>query len=244
MGCGRCIEICPKKAITLNEQGISTERVWCDGCGQCIEVCLSEAREIAGKFFTAREVLEIVEKDTLFYRNSGGGVTLSGGEPFMQPLFARTLLQLCQESGFHTAVETCGAVPWKNIAQGLEFVDLFLYDIKHSNPLLHRKTIGGTNRLILNNLRKITEKGIETVLRVPIIPGFNATTEEIGAITDLAKTLDGIKEINLLPYHRLGKQKYERLERPYAWKEDTSSEGLIGELLEVVRSRGLEGSIG
>ena len=157
-----------------------------------------------------------VEKDRLLYETSGGGVTLSGGEPTAQPFFTLKLLEALKEKGYHTVLDTCGQVEWTTLEEFLSKVDLVLYDLKHMDPTIHRKLTGVSNELILSNLMKLTQIGYMTILvRVPIIPGYNDSSDNIKAIGGFLSSVGNIEAVELLPYHQLGIPKYEALGRKY-----------------------------
>ncbi len=180
-----------------------------------------------GRDVTVEEVLETVEKDRPYYRRSGGGMTLSGGECLCQPEFARALLQTASNRGIHTAVESTACAPYEVIESILPYLDQYLLDIKHINKEKHEKFTGKTNDLILDNAKKIAESGqTELIIRVPVIPTFNNGVEEIAEIARFADSLKGVKKIHLLPYHRLGQDKYEGLGRGYGM------EGVLPPLME------------
>lgn len=169
-----------------------------------------------GRDVTVREMMEVVEKDRPYYYRSGGGMTLSGGECLCQPEFARDLLRAAKERGINTAIESMACVPWKNIEMALPYLDTYLMDIKHTNQEKHARFTGKPNGLALENARKVALSGqTRLVIRVPVIPTFNDSVEEIQSIASFASTLPGVKKIHLLPYHRLGQDKYDWLGRPY-----------------------------
>jgi len=173
--------------------------------------------EIVGKDITVAEVITMVERDRAYYRRSGGGLTLSGGEALVQADFARDLLQAAKEIGIHTAMESTALIKYQEIEKILPYLDEFLMDIKHTNPVKHESFTGKQNGLALENAKKIAISGIpRLVIRIPVIPGFNATLEEITDIARFTKTLPGVTEIHLLPYHRFGDNKYLALDREYA----------------------------
>ncbi len=226
----------PDDEIKINQE-------LCKACGACVEACLSEARTISGKFMTVEEVLDVVEKDVSFYRNSGGGVTASGGEPTCQPDFLQELFRRCQESGLHTAVDTCGYVRWEVLERILEHVALVLFDIKHMDPVRHRELTGVDNQLILENARRTAQKGKPMIIRMPLIPGYN---DSLGNIKSVAEFMNqtGLRRIDLLPYHKLGVSKYKRLGREFQLGEVKSySEEKVQPIQELFESYGLEVSI-
>lgn len=202
-------------------------------------------QKIIGRDVTVEEVMKEIMKDMPYYRRSGGGVTLSGGEALCQPEFAVALLKTCQEYGIHTAIESTGMADFHVIDQYLPYLDLYLMDIKHINSKKHEEYTSRPNQLILENARKIAESGTNLIIRVPVIPTFNHRAEEINDIANFAKTLPGVKELHLLPYHRLGQDKYEGLGREYELSHiEPLSNEYMEELSEVVRSSGLQCQIG
>ncbi len=181
---------------------------------------LDGTTKIIGRDVTAKEVLDIVERDRVFYRRSGGGLTLSGGESLCQPEFALALLKGAKDRGLTTAMESMGCAKWETIERILPYLDQYLMDIKHMNPEKHRQFTGKRNDLMLENAKRIAASGkTELIIRVPVIPTFNETPEEIRAIAKFAATLPGVKRLHLLPYHRLGQDKYEGLGREYTMKD-------------------------
>ena len=172
--------------------------------------------KIIGQDITVKDVMETVEKDRAYYRRSGGGLTLSGGESLCQPDFARDLLRAAKESGMNTAMESMGCASYETIEQILPYLDTYLMDIKHTNPVKHKEFTGRTNELMLENAKKIALSGMtQLVIRVPVIPGFNDRVDEIESIARFSNSLPGVEKIHLLPYHRLGQDKYEGLDREY-----------------------------
>lgn len=172
--------------------------------------------KVIGKDVTVKEVMETVEKDRQYYRRSGGGLTLSGGESLCQPEFATALLKAAKESGINTAMESMGCAPYETIEKLLSYLDTYLMDIKHTNSAKHKEFTGRSNELMLENAKKIADSGqTRLVIRVPVIPGFNDRVDEIEGIARFADGLKGVKKIHLLPYHRLGQDKYEGLGREY-----------------------------
>ncbi len=166
---------------------------------------------------TVKDILDIVKKDESYYRRTGGGLTLSGGESLLQPDFAAGLLRGAHEYGLSTAMESMGLAPKENIDKVLEHLDLYLYDIKHMDPIKHKNWCLVDNTRQLDNIRYVTDSGkCRVIVRTPVIPGFNDTVEEIAAIAAFADKLKGVEEIHLLPYHRLGQDKYDRLGRKYS----------------------------
>ncbi len=211
--CGACLQACRNGAIRLDGDAPVFDRGSCIGCGRCVPVCPNEARSVSGKRMTVDEALHEVLKDSKFYKKSGGGVTLSGGEPLAQPHFAGELFRRCKGEGLHTTLDTCGYAPWSKIKGLLEHVDLVLFDIKHSDAAKHAEATGRDNRLILENAKRIA-KLKPMRIRVPLIPGFNDSVETVGEIVRFAKDELGGPDIDLLPYNRLGEIKFDFLDKP------------------------------
>ena len=183
----------------------------CKLCGRCVDACMARAREIIGRQMTVSEVMFEVEKDIIFYDQSGGGVTFSGGEPLMQPEFLLAVLNQCQPKQIHTAVDTsCYAEP-KIIEMVSERTDLFLCDLKHMDNEIHERFTGVGNTLILDNIRRLSEAGKEIVIRMPVIPGFNDEKANIEATGKFTASLPGVIRVDILPFNRGGKEKSARL---------------------------------
>ncbi len=210
------------------------------------EMTLAGKTKIVGKDVTVEEVLEEVEKDRVYYKRSGGGMTLSGGESLLQPDFATGLLEGAKDIAINTAMESTGFADFSVIERYLPFLDLYLMDIKHIDSAKHKLFTSQPNEKILENARKIAEyKGTRLIIRTPVIPTFNATKEEIGAIAKFAASLPGVEEMHILPYHRIGSDKYAGLGRDYSLKHiEPPSQELMNELLQVVRGYGLKSQIG
>lgn len=211
-----------------------------------IETMMVGGKEkVIGRDVTVEEVLEEIDRDRTFYRRSGGGVTLSGGEALCQPEFGSALLLACKENGYHTAMESMGCADFRTIQRYLPNLDLYLMDIKHTDPRKHKAFTGRSNELMLENARKIAESSTELIIRVPVIPGFNDTPEEIRGIAQYAANLKGVEQMHLLPYHRLGQDKYQGLGREYLMGEllPPTNEHMQRLLSEVTKA-GLRGQIG
>ena len=207
--------VCINNAIYEDHDSFAIQREFCKRCGACVDVCVSEARAIVGNEMTTEEVMKEIRKDVTFYHQSGGGATFSGGEPLLQHAFLLTLLQACQQEGIRTTVDTTGftsAAVLKTIA---EYVDLFLYDLKIVNDEKHRLLTGVSNQLILGNLQLLADLKKKVIVRVPLLPGLNDDEEAIRSLGEFVSTLTGISEINLLPYHRSGVEKYQRIGSEY-----------------------------
>lgn len=201
--------------------------------------------KVIGRDVTVDEVMEEILKDYRYYQRSGGGVTLSGGEMLVQPDFAAALLQECKESGLHTAVESTACAPYESIQKVLPYLDLYMMDIKHINPAKHREYTGKSNELILENAKRLAVDAKELIIRVPVIPTFNNTVEEIRAIADFAASLPNVKQLHLLPYHRLGQDKYSGLDREYFLDGyEPLKESDVEPLLREAEKTGLQCQIG
>jgi pyruvate formate lyase activating enzyme len=210
--CGRCAKVCPQRAIKLDKIR-KIDRLRCDLCLKCADVCPTGSIRAVGQFMTIEEVLSEIKKDDLFYQNSNGGVTISGGEPLWQWKFVRNLLKECQQEGFHTALDTSGYARWDILEKVLEYTDLCLYDVKHTKPEIHMRGTGKSNRRIMENLC-LTASRVRTWLRVPLIPGYSDSEENIQNLISLAKK-GTVERVSILPYHAYGKSKYKYLGRCY-----------------------------
>ena len=217
--CGRCVEACPNRATTAGAEGaIQIDRELCTGCGKCVEVCPNSAREIVGKLMSVDQVFEEVRKDTLFYQNSGGGVTASGGEPTQQPEFVSQLFRRCHLAAIHTCLDTCGLARPEVLRKVLEHTDLVLYDIKHMDPVRHEELTGVDNAVVLANARMVAALGKPMRIRVPLIPGHNDSEQNMRALAAFMAELK-LTRVDLLPYHSLGRDKYNRLGIRYQLSE-------------------------
>ena len=211
IGCHWCVQACPNHCHQIDGGMHRFDRTNCTRCGTCTEKCYAGALELVGREMTAGEVLREVLKDKLFYDNSSGGMTLSGGEPMVHFDFLRELLPEAKRAGLHICMETCGYAPWEQYRALLPCLDLFLYDIKATDPEKHRRFTGVTNERILENLEKIDEAGGSIILRCPLIPGVNDDDEHLLGIAALAESRKNVREIHLEPYHPLGVGKCARL---------------------------------
>ena len=242
--CGDCMLVCETGALKLEAGGLSWTESICDKCGECVRACPSEAIRSVGEEVSATDAIKRILRDAAFFR-PGGGVTLTGGEPALQPEFAEAVLRLAREEGLHTAMETCGYAPWSNYEPLLPHLDLIFYDIKHMDPLRHMQATGTDNELILENARCIADSRVPTIIRVPLIPGFNANTQDLSAIARFVLELGNVHEVHLLPYHTLGRAKYAALGREYPMGDATPLEAKETEAFaNLVRSFGLNVLIG
>ncbi|WP_368193434.1 glycyl-radical enzyme activating protein [Aeromonas sp. s8] len=214
-GCQLCCQACP--AILRDSEGIQLSRsdLKADDMERLRGLCPSEALQVCGRDETLDTLMDTILRDRPFFERSGGGITLSGGEPFMQPDFAAALLARCKAEGLHTAVESCLHVPWHQIEPSLPSLDLVLADLKHVDKERFFNWTRGKVELPIANLKRLAEHGVPMQIRVPLIPGFNADHASISAITDTAASLGTVQEIHFLPYHTLGVGKYALLDLPY-----------------------------
>ena len=252
--CGECVRACEQGAhilfggATAGDVGIPTsgdvalhtyERSLCQECGACAEACLYEALKVAGREVIAAAVMDEVRKDLRFYERSGGGLTITGGEPMLQLEFTLELLQAAKAEGIHTCLETCGWASERAYRQVLPFVDLFLFDYKASDREVHRRLTGADNALILSNLELLYQNGASILLRCPLIRGVNDSKEHLIGIAALDQKYPELLGIELLPYHNIGNTKYERygLQNPLPGLE-TTSEAVKQGWLDLIRASG------
>lgn len=241
--CGRCQKVCPVNAIVVDQSARKLDRGLCNRCLECAEVCPTGALAVTGQWMTVEDVIQEVAADGLFYQNSGGGVTLSGGDPLQQPEFAIDLLKTCKDRGFHTAIETSGYAEWSILEGLLEYTDLVLYDVKHMDPARHREGTGKTNELILENARKAASKR-RLWVRVPLIPGFNDSEENLRATARFAKEI-GATKVSVLPYHAWGVSKFAKLGRRFAMEDvSTPTSEQIDRCLKILADAGLPTAVG
>jgi pyruvate formate lyase activating enzyme len=214
--CGACVDACPNACHALDEAGRHTfSRDACRQCSRCVEACPAGAMVLAGEAMSTAEVMDIVRKDVRYYEASGGGLTLSGGEPLLQPEFSRELLKAARVEGIHTCFDTTGCGKSDDLRELADHVDLFLYDIKACDAERHRKFTGVDNRLILKNLRELDRLGKQIVLRCPVVPGHNDDAESFQGVAALADELDHVVEINVLPFHAFAAEKCRHIGREY-----------------------------
>lgn len=241
IGCDTCVKACPNGAISRSGGSLSTDKDKCNLCGDCTEVCPSGAREIIGTKVTVSKVMEEIEKDIIFYDESGGGVTFSGGEPLMQPAFLNSLLVCCKEKEIHTAVDTCGFAEIETLLKISKNVDLFLYDLKLMDDSKHKRFTGVSNELVLRNLEDLSLHHNRIIIRIPIIPGINDDDENIFKTGEFVASLKDVEQIDLLPYNKLGIEKYKRLKIAYnVCKVHSPSNEKIAEIAEKLKKFGLK----
>ena len=214
--CGACVAACPQKAHALADGYHTLNRSACLGCAACSRVCPNGALSVAGEHMEAAEVVAVVARDVPFYQTSGGGVTLTGGEPLAQPAFAAEILRLCREKGIHTALETSGFADEAVAREVFSLCDLLLYDVKESDEQRHVALTGVSIAPIRRNLQLADEMGVPTRLRVPVVPGYNDREEHLQSVKALAASLKHGRGVEIMPYHTTGSYKYAQLDRPYA----------------------------
>jgi len=216
--CGECVEACPQDAITISDQ-VSTDPALCKDCGTCAQVCVQGARELVGRVVTVGELLKEIERDVVFFDQSGGGVTLTGGEPLMQHHFVIELLQACKAHGIHTVLDTSGYASWQVISEVAQHIDLFLYDLKLMDDVRHRIYTGVSNRLILSNLKRLSAEGENIVVRIPLIPGVNDDEQNLRLTQRFLAGLPNLAGVEVLPYHDTAQAKYSALDLAYRLPE-------------------------
>ena len=213
--CGTCVVACPEMALMLTQDGIVTDAGRCRLNGLCAAVCPTKAIELSGRSLDVHEIMQEIEKERVFFEQSGGGVTFSGGEPMMYPDFLVRLLKECGSKGIHRAVDTAGLVSKEVLLRVAAQTDLFLYDLKMMDAERHRKWTGVSNEKILDNLRILSESSARIIIRIPLVGGVNDDAENLEATARFIASLAGEKkQVNLLPYHKIAQSKYGKLGRP------------------------------
>jgi len=217
IACSRCLQVCKRKAINPNikdTDGYKIDPALCNVCGDCVAVCQTGALELVGQAMRVDDVYEKIALDVPFFNRSNGGVTFSGGEPLLQIDFLQKILEKCKRKKINTAIETCGYVRWENFEKILKHTDHILYDIKHMDSKTHKELTGVPNDMILANLERVAQANVNLIVRVPLIPGYTDDEKNLQAIGKFVRPL-AVNEINLLPYHRMGKNKYKHANQAY-----------------------------
>ncbi len=220
-GCNRCVEACPTKAISIDEEfGLLLDTDKCIMCEECVNACYYGAREVVGREVTSQELCDDVSKDMPYFLQTGGGITFSGGEPLLQAEFVVEVSKLCKEKGNITvAIETCGYVGWDRFEMVLPITDVLFFDLKHMDSDTHRRFTGKSNELILQNLRKLSSIGFSVIIRIPVVPTINDGEDVHKEMIAFVLGLRNVERVELLPYHRLGVTKYQGLGRKYLLKD-------------------------
>ncbi|MFX0116102.1 MAG: glycyl-radical enzyme activating protein [Candidatus Hodarchaeota archaeon] len=244
--CHQCVEVCPTGALVPALHGIGINRDSCITCGKCTELCPTEALGLCGSYANLKDILAEVEKDCLFFRNSNGGITASGGEPLMQADFVSELFEKAQAKGIQTALDTSGFANWTAFRKVLAHTDIVLFDLKTLNVERHRKLTGVSNNLILGNLKRLSEANIPLIIRIPLVPDQNVVNldKDVCEIAAFLKELNFIKRIDVLPFHRLGKHKYTMLGRKEPIKAEAPSTIYMERVKELLLTSGIEVSVG
>ena len=247
-GCAKCIPVCPVGAITIAgdepEGRVRIDRELCTNCGECIDVCYLGALDWFGRYYTVGELFDEVKKDEKYYSSSGGGVTIGGGEPTLQPVFLRRFLKKCRDRYIHTALDTCLHTLSEEGLMALEEADLLLCDIKGVAPLQHKASTGVSNRVILENLKRFSDMGKPMIVRVPLIPGHTDSPENLRGVVDLLCSLRSVERVDLLPVHEYGKGKYDELGKEYTLVAEPISQERQQEIKALFEECGLRTRIG
>ena len=220
IGCRACLQACPRNAIVFNEDGHYVDRSLCDSCGRCAEVCFPEAMTVNGQYFDIDGIMEEIDKDRELYALSGGGVTLSGGEAMLHADFIRELGSLVKDRGYTLFIDTAGHVPFREFEKINDLADTYLYDIKSMDPDIHRYITGKDNALILENISRLSALGKDIIVRMPIMEGVNDGDENIAAAISFIKGLESVRQIDILPIHKLASAKYRSLDQDYSFVEN------------------------
>lgn len=244
VNCGRCLTQCPQQAIYIDGREVCMDYSLCRNCGRCVNACYSDARILYGKEMSVDEVMAEILKERNYFVRSKGGVTFSGGEAALQADFVRECSRRCRLEYINTAIETAGVVPWEQLWHAVEYIDEVLFDIKTLEDADFKKISREPLQLVLQNLSKLCEKGKQVRIRCPIIPGFNYSAEFIKKVVNVALE-NGVKQIDLLPFHQMGSYKYKSLNKPYAFKEEKALErDAVIPYAEFIRANGIKCLIG
>jgi len=241
--CGNCVATCKVQAISLNPdgKGIVIDRDLCNNCGDCTKVCTESALTMHGKDYTLEEVFEEVKRDEMFYRNTGGGVTCSGGEPLAQPAFVAALFEKCRQVGIPTALDTTGHASRSALDQVLAYTDLLLFDLKCMDSNDSLAAVGQSNELMLENAEYAMKGDVPIIIRIPLIPGITEKTENLQKIAEFVKRVNPEIPINVLPYHRLGASKFRMMDMTYELDDlEPISKDRLAEVAGIFDSHGLE----
>lgn len=242
--CKKCLELCPNDAIDFEKMG-RIDREKCNLCMECAEHCYAGALSVEGVEKSVEEILFELNKDRIHYQRSNGGITFSGGEALYQSDFLLELLKACKSKGWHNTIETAGYCSQETVEKVIPWTDLFLYDIKMIDDDKHKSVIGFSNQQILENARFVSASSAAMIVRTPIIPGFNDDEKSIIDIANFALELESVKRIDILPYHRLGEDKYHGLGQKYQMKKvESPSNEKMNEIKKLIESQGMNCTIG
>jgi len=245
VGCGRCAGVCPNGVHVFGQENLRVRFTACSACGKCVEVCPTGAVEIFGRRETPESVWQEASRDLPFYETSGGGLTISGGEPAMQAEFCAEILKLAKAQGVHTAIETAGHAPWHAYEIMLPHLDMVLFDIKQMNTVLHKAYTGQGNDLIHENLKRMTGAGqqAEIVVRTPVIPGYNDDPANFEALADFLLGMERIPRVEVLPYNPLAGSKHPRIGMKYTPEIDENNGVRPEDLEKILKNRGLDAKV-
>ena len=244
--CGNCIGVCPEGAIKSDPilEKVTIDRKLCNNCGKCISVCYTGALQYFGTYYTVDELFDIIKKDEQYYRSSGGGVTIGGGEPIFQPLFTYALMKKCQENYIHVAIDTCGYATTEEQFKILVEADLLLYDLKGLDLNTHIKNTKVSNEIIISTLKKLNDMRKSIIIRIPVIPDLTVTQEAMESIAALLTRLKSVERVDLLPYHTYGTIKYEQLGKEYTLSTRIDTQEMTEILKNTLECYGLNVQIG
>lgn len=246
-GCGNCVEVCPEGAIEIvnGEKGsIQVDRDRCSRCMKCVDVCYDKALEAFGRVMTAKEAFTELSKGAAYFKRSGGGVTIGGGECTTAAEFTYSLMKLCQQAGIHVAIDSCGYTVNDDALQILKEADMVLYDYKGADEEEHIRNTGGSNRRILDNLRLLGELGVPVIIRMPLIPGYNDSEENIRYALELFLSVKSIVRIDVMAYHEFGKTKHEQLGMEYPLHDITGAQERAEYVRDLFEAHGLTAQLG
>lgn len=243
--CGRCTNKCPQNGIKVLNGRFPVPRDLCTACETCADFCLNSAREKAGTAYTLEELIKEIEKDKMFYEESGGGVTLSGGEVMTQNMDdIMGILKICDKKGYRVNIDTCGYADFERFEKVLPYVDTFLYDIKHMDDEKHLELTGKGNKKILDNLTKLSERNAKIHIRIPLIEGINTSDTDVEQMAEFISSIK-ITDLSLLPYHSIGDSKYERIDKEYEGKDYRApTEDRLNELKNIFKNYNIDAKIG
>ena len=245
-GCMKCIDVCPEGAIQKSEdkETVTIDRSRCTNCMQCIDSCFFGALEKFGEYYTVDELFDIIRRDSTYYKSSGGGVTIGGGEASMHTDFTLALIRKCKENFIHVAVDTCGCTINETAFQVLQEADLLLYDIKGMDPEKHKRDTGASNELILSNLQKLDSLNVPTIIRMPLIPGHNDSDEDIEKAAEFLSKLKNLVRVDLMNYHTFGVIKYAQIGMNYELELSPLSQERLDEICQIFAKHSIKTQIG